>query len=44
VGNKEVNIGGTTINIGSLENNGSNVGGINIIAAKYDTVNFENVK
>ena len=37
VGNREVNIGGTTINIASATNDGS-VGGINIVSTRYDNV------
>ena len=37
VGNREVNIGGTTINIAAATDNGT-VGGINIIATRYSNV------
>ena len=37
VGNKEVNIGGTTINIAAATTEGT-VGGINIVATRYDSV------
>lgn len=42
VGNKAVNIGGTTINIGSTVIDGSTVqGGVNIVATAYGTEDFE---
>ena len=43
VGNRSVNIGGTTINI-AAESNETNaaVGGINLVATKYDTTNIAN--
>ena len=40
VGNKAVNIGGTTINIASASANGS-VGGINIVASVYNDIDTE---
>ena len=42
VGNREVNIGGTTINIASSSTSADDVGGINLVATKYDTANIEN--
>ena len=39
VGNRAVNIGGTTINIAG-EASGVDVGGVNIVATKYDTANI----
>ena len=43
IGNREVNIGGTTINIGSTSESNS-VGGVNIVATAYDTKNFEDAQ
>jgi hypothetical protein len=46
VGNKCVNIGGTTVNIATLTKDGDtySAGGINLVAAGYTSTNFEGLK